>query len=550
MEADAGFVQDVEHVDEAAADLRSQADALAFAAGEGGRGAVEGEVVEADFEDEVKARADLFEDLHGDGSLRWRELFLQSVDPLGKLGDVHRGRLGDVLAVDEVMQRFLVQALALTLGADGGADEWCGLFARRGGLVVAFALHHGDVFRHALVGVGEAGVAEPRRRDGHRLFGAVDDFVHRLFGKVLDGRLERCAVSLAEGLYLSEDECVFVFPERRDAPLVNAERGVGDDLLHVDHVHFAEAFAAWAGAVGRVEREVVWRRLTVSQSGHGTHQSAAVVTNLVRCGVEQQDESVSLLHGHAEALLEAWPVVDADHELVDDHLNAVHLVSIQLHAAADLHQLTVDAHVEVALLAHLLEELLVVPLAVADERCEEVHLPSVILPHDQLQNLLLGVLDHLLAAEVGVGLASAGVEQAEEVVDLRSGADGGAWVAVRRLLLDGDDGAQAGDLVHVWPLHVAHEVASVGREGVDVAALTFGEDGVEGERRLAASTHTRDDGEAVAGQLDVDILQVVHACTPYANGATPLDAVVCCCDFFLFIDSHTCCVHFVTQRWS
>ena len=441
VEADAGLVKDVEHVDEAAADLRSQADALAFAAGEGGRGAVEGEVVEADFEDEVEARADLFEDLHGDGSLRRRELFLQAVDPLGKLGDVHRGRLGDVLAVYEVMQRFLVQALALTLGTDGGADEWCGLFARGGGLVVAFALHHGDVFRHALVGVREAGVAEPRRRDGHRLFGAVDDLVHGLFGEVLDRRLERRAVSLAEGFDLSEDERVFVFPEGHDAPLVNAERGVGDDLLHVDHVHFAEPLAAWAGAVGRVEREVVWRRLAVSQSGHGAHQSAAVVTHLVRRGVEQQDESIALLHGHAEALLEAWPVVDADHELVDDHLNAVHLVSIQLHAAADLHQLAVDAHVEVALLAHLLEEFLVVPLAVANEWRQQIHLPAVILLHDQLQNLLLGVLDHLLAAEVGVGLASAGVEQAEEVVDLRRGADGGAWVAVRRLLLDGDDGA-------------------------------------------------------------------------------------------------------------
>ena len=432
------------------------------------------------------------------------------------------------------MQRFLVQALALTFGTDGGADEWSGLFARGGrGLVVAFALHHGDVFRHALIGVREAGVAEPRCRDGHRLLGAVDDLVHGLFGEVLDGCLERCAVSLAEGFDLSEDERVFVFPEGHDAPLINTERGVGDDLLDVDHVHFAEALATWAGAVGRVEREVVWRRLAVSQSGHGAHQSAAVVTHLVRRGVEQQDESVALLHGHAEALLEAWPVVDADHELVDDHLNAVHLVSIQLHAAADLHQLTIDAHVEVALLAHLLEELLVVPLAVANERCQQIHLPAVILLHDQLQNLLLGVLDHLLAAEVGVGLASAGVEQAEKVVDLRSGADGGAWVAVRRLLLDGDDGAQAGDLVHVWPLHVAHEVASVGREGVDVATLTFGEDGVEGERRLAASAHARDDGEAVAGKLDVDILQVVHARTPYADGASPLDAFVCLLFFLL-----------------
>ena len=66
VEADRGFVEDVEHADEAAADLAGEADALRFAAGERGGGAFEREVFEADVVQEAEAAADFFEDLVGD----------------------------------------------------------------------------------------------------------------------------------------------------------------------------------------------------------------------------------------------------------------------------------------------------------------------------------------------------------------------------------------------------------------------------------------------------------------------------------------------------
>ncbi len=69
VEADGGFVEDVEGADEARAEGGGELDALGFAAGEGGAEAVEGEVVEADLVEEVDALADLFEDLAGDFSL-------------------------------------------------------------------------------------------------------------------------------------------------------------------------------------------------------------------------------------------------------------------------------------------------------------------------------------------------------------------------------------------------------------------------------------------------------------------------------------------------
>ena len=61
VEADRGFVEDVEHADQAAADLAGEADALRFAAGERGGGAVEREIFEADVVQEAEPAADFFE---------------------------------------------------------------------------------------------------------------------------------------------------------------------------------------------------------------------------------------------------------------------------------------------------------------------------------------------------------------------------------------------------------------------------------------------------------------------------------------------------------
>ena len=66
MEADRGFVEDVEDAGEAAADLGGEADALCFAAGERAGAAVEGEVAEADFIEESEPLGDLAGDVVDD----------------------------------------------------------------------------------------------------------------------------------------------------------------------------------------------------------------------------------------------------------------------------------------------------------------------------------------------------------------------------------------------------------------------------------------------------------------------------------------------------
>ena len=97
------------------------------------------------------------------------------------------------------------------------------------------------------------------------------------------------------------------------------------------------------------------------------------------------------------------------------------------------------------------------------------------------------------------------------VVDLGDGADRRARVARRALLVDRDGRRQAVDLVDVRLLHLAEELAGVGAQALDVAALALGVDRVEGEARLAAPGQAGDDDQPVARERDVDVLEVVFA---------------------------------------
>ena len=65
------------------------------------------------------------------------------------------------------------------------------------------------------------------------------------------------------------------------------------------------------------------------------------------------------------------------------------------------------------------------------------------------------------------------------------------------------------DVVHVGLVHLPQELARVGRKRLDVSALAFGVDGIEGEGRLAAPGDAGDDHELVAGNLDRDIFEVI-----------------------------------------
>src|SRR6185503_6051079 len=80
-----------------------------------------------------------------------------------------------------------------------------------------------------------------------------------------------------------------------------------------------------------------------------------------------------------------------------------------------------------------------------------------------------------------------------------------------RLLLDRYCRRQPVDLVDVRLLHHLEELPRIGRERLDVTALAFGVDRVEGERGFARARQAGEHDETVARNGDVDVFQIVLA---------------------------------------
>ena len=241
----------------------------------------------------------------------------------------------------------------------------------------------------------------------------------------------------------------------------------------------------------------------------------SVSSVVLRVVVAGHDLDLGHALGEAQRGLErvGEPALDAGaaHEPVDDHLDGVVLVAGQPLAAcrAEVDELAVDPGAGEALLRELLEQALVLALAAAHDRREHLEARALLELEHAVDDLLRRLAGDDPAAVRAVRHADAGVEQAQVVVDLGDGADGRARVARRRLLVDGDRRRQALDEVDVGLVHLPEELAGVGGERLDVAALALGVDRVERERRLARAREPGEDDELVARQLEVDVAEVV-----------------------------------------
>ena len=130
---------------------------------------------------------------------------------------------------------------------------------------------------------------------------------------------------------------------------------------------------------------------------------------------------------------------------------------------------------------------------------------------DRVDDLIQALVRDRPPAQMTVRLADGGKQQAHVVVDLGDRADGGAGAAAGGLLLDADGRRQAFHAVHVRLLHLLEELARKCGKRLDVAALAFGIDRVEGQAGLARTGEPGNHRQLLSRNLQIDVLQVVLA---------------------------------------
>ena len=234
--------------------------------------------------------------------------------------------------------------------------------------------------------------------------------------------------------------------------------------------------------------------------------------HLIVPGHIYEDDSAGHAEGGFDGVGDAANVgAVAGHETVNDDLDGVPLLLVEVELLAEVVDFAVDAHPDESGLARVLEHLFVLTLATPDHRRENLEPGALGQAEYGVHDLLDGLSLDRTSALVAVGTPYPCEQQPEIVVDLGNGAYRGARVVGDAFLIDGDGGRQALDVFHVRLVHPAQELARVGRQRLDVAALSLGVDGVERQRALAGAGDAGDDYELVARDGDVDVLEVVLA---------------------------------------
>ncbi len=310
------------------------------------------------------------------------------------------------------------------------------------------------------------------------------------------------------------------------APVPTAYRAAGerqmrirDDLLRIEKVLGAETVARRTSPRRTVEGEQA--RFEFAQGivadgaceFIGEHELGAFRPVHVGNARHALTQPQGGLKGLGEALAQVGPHFEA----IDDRFNGVLAAHIEFGRLIELHNLAVDARAHEAARLQFLDEFGMLALTLCNGGRQQ-HQGS---PFRMLEN---GIdhLTHGLGGEVDVVIRTArrtgtGVQQAQVVIDLGDRSHRGARVVRGRFLLDRNRGRQALDGVDIRFLHHREELPGVRRQRFDIAPLTLGIDGVEGERGLAGTRKAGQYDQSISRQVEIDIFQVMGPGTPDAD---------------------------------
>ena len=212
--------------------------------------------------------------------------------------------------------------------------------------------------------------------------------------------------------------------------------------------------------------------------------------------------------GH-DRVLDAFLVSHGRFELVDDQFDEMGLVAVQIGERSEIHQFSINPHLGIAPFPHLVEKILVMALSSSDQRSQQITFLAIVPGHDQVYDLFIRIADHLFSRYGRIGAGGFGIEQTEEIEYFCNGAHCRTGIVSGRLLFNGDNRTESCNLFHFRFLESSHEMFGIGTQGVHVASLAFGVDGVESKRRLAASAQTGHDDKFVSRQRKAHVLEVV-----------------------------------------
>ena len=227
-------------------------------------------------------------------------------------------------------------------------------------------------------------------------------------------------------------------------------------------------------------------------------------------------KAVRQLQGDLDRVGQARSDLAFDDDAIDNGLDGVCARLGQRRGLTQIDHFAVDACPHEPLTLNGLEDLAMLAFLAAHQRRQHHELGPLRPVHHAIDDLRGGLAGDRSPARFAAAVAGPATrlthprkQQSQIVVHVSRRGHRRARVMRGRTLLDGDGRRQTRDLLGLRLGHLLQKLPGIGAERLDVFALAFRVDRVKRQRALAAAGQARDDHQFLAGDVQVDGLEVV-----------------------------------------
>ena len=464
MQADARFVQNIQHARQAAAYLRCQTDALRFAAAQRPRASVERQVIKAYVVEELQARHNLLQYLMRNYLLLRRQL--QLCKELQAVAHRQRSNLADIFTADKNCQCLRLQTAAMAGRAGSARHKLLQILTHSitEGFTVTTAQHVQNTVKGCVMLLDltlQVFVQELKLA----LACTIPQKLLHLGRQLIPFGVVVIAIGSKNCAQLLHKIGIKIVAEAGNAPVCKALITVRHNQGLVKlHMH-AKTGAVRAGTEGIIEGKQA--RFNRRQTDATVIAGKVLAEKLCfRCFAQRchLGKTVCQLQCRFHGIRQTLPDAFTHRQTVDDYGKAVLFVFLQADILIQCAHLAIDKHTHIACTPHIVEHTHMLTLAPPHQRRHHHKTASLRQLQHPVDNLLHALLLNELATLRAMRFTSACEKQTQIIVNFRYRTYGRTRIAARSLLVDGNRRAQAFDVVHIRLVHLSQKLAGVGRK--------------------------------------------------------------------------------------
>jgi len=129
--------------------------------------------------------------------------------------------------------------------------------------------------------------------------------INSLFWHIFKWSLNRNSIFLTNRRNLPEYKRIFIFPQWKNASVINRHLHIRHYLRFINDIYIAKAFTFMASSLWRIKREIMWCWFWIRKACFRIHKHFAIMSYLVCFSIKNHQLIISMLECYPHCVAQA-----------------------------------------------------------------------------------------------------------------------------------------------------------------------------------------------------------------------------------------------------